>query len=69
MNTKAFPEVKLINSSLGVVIGRAGDLLLVHISSGLNSHRVLVLETQLEGHPDLSSVPELSLGILKTYMV
>ncbi len=69
MKQKAFPEVKLINSSLGVAIGRDGDLVLVQVGTGLNSSRALVLETQLEGRPDLNGVPELPLSILKTYMV
>jgi len=70
MKEKSFPEVRLTGSGIpGVVLGRDSDLVLVQVGTGLNSHRILVLESQLEERPDLRGVPELSLGVLKTYMV
>jgi len=69
MQEKAFAEVRIINGPRGVVIGKAGDILLVHVGSGLNSYRIVVSEIQVEGHPDLRDVPELSIGILKSYLI
>jgi len=69
MKGKAFTEVKIINGPKGVVIGRDGNLLLLHIGSGLNSYRGLVHEMAIEGHSDLRNVPELPLNVLKTYMI
>ena len=69
MEGKAFTEVKIINGPKGVVIGRDGDVLLVQVGSGLNSYRIAVLESQIEGKPDLNDVPDLGWNVLKTYMV
>ena len=51
-----------------VVLGRSGELLLIQVGTGLNSFRVLVLESQVEGTPQLDGVPELGLGGLITYL-
>jgi len=69
MEGKAFTEVKIINGPKGVVIGRDGDVLLVQVGSGLNSYRIAVLESQIEGKPDLNDVSDLGWNVLKTYMV
>ena len=66
---KAFAEVRITNGPKGVVIGRDGDILLLQVGSGLNSYRVVVSETQIEGTPGLSRVSDLSWQVLKTYMV
>ena len=66
---KAFAEVRITNGPKGVVIGRDGDILLLQVGSGLNSYRVVVLETQIEGTPNLSRVSDLSWQVFKTYMV
>ena len=63
-----YPEVTIINGPSGVVLGRSGELLLIQVGTGLNSFRVLVLESQVEGTPQLDGVPELGLGGLITYL-
>jgi len=69
MEGKAFTEVKIINGPKGVVIGKAEEILLLHVNSGLNSYRIAVHEMQIEGKPDLNDVPDLGWNVLKTYMV